>query len=35
MKNKIIKLAISLGVATIVSGCNSEIDMVKNGTLQG
>lgn len=25
----------SLGVATIVGGCNSEIDLVKNGTLQG
>ncbi len=35
MKNKIIKFAISLGVAAVVSGCNSEIDMVKNGTLQG
>ena len=35
MKNKIIKLAISLGIAAVVSGCNSEIDMVKNGTLQG
>lgn len=35
MKNKILKLEISLGVAAVVSGCNSEIDMVKNGTLQG
>lgn len=35
MKNKILKLAISLGVAAVVSGCNSEIDLVKNGTLYG
>jgi Fibrobacter succinogenes major domain (Fib_succ_major). len=35
MKNKILKLAISLGVAAVISGCNSEIDMVKNGTLYG
>lgn len=35
MKNKILKLAISLEIAAVVSGCNSEIDLVKNGTLYG
>jgi uncharacterized protein (TIGR02145 family) len=35
MEKRVLKLVISLGVAAIVCGCNSEIDLVKNGTLQG
>ena len=35
MKSKLLKIALSLGTVFAVCGCNSEIDMVKNGTLQG
>lgn len=33
--NKINKLFFMVSLATLMNGCNSEIDMVKNGTLQG
>lgn len=32
--NKINKLFFMVSLAAFMSGCNSEIDMVKNGTLQ-
>jgi len=33
--NKIYKVALSFSFAALMGGCGSEIDMVKNGTLQG
>lgn len=35
MKNKFLKTVIPFGIAFAMCSCNSEIEMVKNGTLQG